>query len=775
MEEINKNPNLLPNVSLGFQIFDSCRVLQKELEGTLWMTTGLTKPIPNFQCQKRKEPVAIIGYSTSTFSILMAHILRVMKIPQISHISTSFLLSDRTQFPFFLRTAPSDAFQSKGLAHLMLHFGWTYVGMIADSNDYGFQGIQGVRQEIIKFGACVAFLEYIQYSRPDKNIPRIIQTIKNSKANAIVMFASDVDLVTLLEELKYQNVTKKTWVASEGWATSTLLSSEEYSTQLAGTMGFAYYSEHIEGFNEFIENIRFSKQSQEFWDLMFFEENAGCNVLDYRNITFIRERPTKNCTDNGIIEKFRISLGDLTSIRILYNLYSAVYVIAKALHDLSVCKNGNGPFPNGSCSDIWNSKPWQVFQYMKNVRVKLSSGRDLFFDEHGDPPPVYDIVNWQKDQNGKIRQVKVGTYNSTASYSEVLMINMSSIQWASGNQQVPISNCSVSCLLGHRKAPIQGEPNCCFECVPCSQGEISNETDSSLCFSCAWNNWPSERKDRCLPKPIEYLSYEEVLGVTLASSSISSSFIPIIILGLLIHYKFTPIVRANNYPISCLLLACLSLCFLCSLAFIGYPQREKCLLRQVIFGMVFTLCVSCVLAKTIMVMIAFRATKPNSDLRRWASPQVSYLIIGLSTSVQFVICFIWLHFSPPFPEYNSKVKIGVLVLECNEGLPAAFWLTLGYLSLLALISCFVAFMARQLPDSFNEAKFITFSMLAFLSVWMSFIPAHLSTRGKYTVAMEIFAILCSTWAMLGCMFIPKCYIILFRPSVNSRKHLLGKK
>ncbi|KAM5171754.1 vomeronasal type-2 receptor 26-like [Mantella aurantiaca] len=299
--------------------------------------------------------------------------------------------------------------------------------------------------------------------------------------------------------------------------------------------------------------------------------------------------------------------------------------------------------------------------------------------------------------------------------------------------------------------------------------------DSTVCFSCPWNEWPSEGKDKCLPKPVEYLSYEETLGVTLATTCISSSFVPIAILGFLIHYKTTPIVRANNYPISCLLLVCLSLCFLCSLAFLGYPQREKCLLRQVIFGMVFALCVSCILAKTVMVMIAFRATKPNSDLRRWASPNVSYLLIGLSTCVQFAICFIWLRMSPPFPEYNSNAKTGVLVLQCNEGSPTAFWLTLGYLSLLALISCFVAFMARQLPDTFNEAKFITFSMLAFLIVWFSFIPAHLSTSGKYTVAMEIFAILSSTWAMLGCMFVPKCYIILFHPSVNSRKHLLKKK
>ncbi|XP_075715688.1 extracellular calcium-sensing receptor-like [Rhinoderma darwinii] len=797
MTEINNNPNILPNITLGFQIYDSCRVLQKELEGTFWMITGQKRAIPNYQCQKRNRLAAFIGYTTSTFSILMAHILRVIRYPQISHVSTSSILSDRTQFPFFLRTAPSDAFQSKGLAQLLLHFGWTWVGMIADSNDYGYQGIQGVRQEFLKSGACVEFLEYIQYNRPDRNIPRIIQTIEKSRAKIVIVFASDFDIITLFDQLVQHNISQKLWVASEGWATSNLLSFDRYSKLLAGTMGFAYASEHIPGFQDFIENFN-SSNLKEPWDGMFWEANVGCSFLDFKDTTFNRERPKRNCTLDERLENYHINLNNITSLRNLYNLYNAIYVIAKALHDLCLCRAGGGPILNGSCPGSLNIKPWQVLHYMKKVRVKLSSGRDLFFDENGDPPPIYDIVNWQIDRDNSIKQVKLGSFNSTATHRGALTINTSSVQWPIGNekiqpnaaklngrrftaqmdndpkQTVPISSCTESCPPGSRKASIPEEPSCCYKCVPCSQGEISNETDTTDCSRCPWNEWPSEEKDKCLQKTIEYLSYEETLGITLASTSVTSSFVPIAILGLLIFYKTTPIVCANNYTISCLLLICLSLCFLCSLGFIGYPESLKCLLRQVAFGMVFALCVSCILAKTILVMIAFRATKPNSDLRRWSSPQVSYLVICMGTVIQFFICTIWLLISPPFPEYNVKAKTGALIIECNEGSPTAFWITLGYLSFLALISCLVAFLARQLPDSFNEAKFITFSMLAFLTVWTSFIPASISTSGKYTVAMEIFAIMSSTWAILCCLFFPKCYVMLFHPHINSRKHLLGK-
>ncbi|XP_069816485.1 vomeronasal type-2 receptor 26-like [Dendropsophus ebraccatus] len=287
--------------------------------------------------------------------------------------------------------------------------------------------------------------------------------------------------------------------------------------------------------------------------------------------------------------------------------------------------------------------------------------------------------------------------------------------------------------------------------------------------------WPNPTQDHCVPKKQEFLSHEDPLGITLMVTGISSSLVPVVILALHISYRTTPIVRANNYSLSCLLLVSLSLCFLCSLVFIGYPQYKICVIRQVTFGIVFALCVSCILAKTIMVVIAFRATRPGSPLRHWTRPRVSYLIVISCILIQTFLCSMWLTFSPPFLEVKSESNSGVLIIQCNEGSPLAFWSMLGYLGLLAFISFIVAFLARRLPDSFNEAKFITFSMLAFLSVWVSYIPASLSSQGKYMVTMEIFAIDSSTWGLIIFMFLPKCFIIVFRPDMNSRENLMAKQ
>ncbi|KAM4038599.1 LOW QUALITY PROTEIN: vomeronasal type-2 receptor 26-like [Anomaloglossus baeobatrachus] len=317
-------------------------------------------------------------------------------------------------------------------------------------------------------------------------------------------------------------------------------------------------------------------------------------------------------------------------------------------------------------------------------------------------------------------------------------------------------------------------PVCCFLCVSCPTGEISNQTDSLDCSRCLWNEWPNTANDKCLPKPRDFLSIQEPLGATLAAIAVFSSFIPFSVFGLFIQYKKTPVVRANNYFISCLLLVTLSLCFMSSLTFIGYPQPERCLLRQPAFGIIFALCISCILAKTTIVIFAFMATKPDSNLKKWTSPWLSYTIIVLSTTGQLFLCISWVFFAPSFMEDNIQSQPGVIIVECNEGSKFAFWGMLGYLFFLASISFIVAFLARRLPNSFNEAKLITFSMLAFLSVWVSFIPAHLSASGKYAVAMEIFAIQSSTWTLVVCMFLPKCFIILFRPHLNSRQNIIGK-
>uniref|UniRef100_A0A3P9K9N8 Olfactory receptor C family, v3 n=1 Tax=Oryzias latipes TaxID=8090 RepID=A0A3P9K9N8_ORYLA len=428
---------------------------------------------------------------------------------------------------------------------------------------------------------------------------------------------------------------------------------------------------------------------------------------------------------------------ELWEALVAYNVYKAVYAVAHSLHNLLLCKPGVGPFENNS------------------LKFKIA-GEEVNFDLKGDSVPYYDIINWQKGTSGNIEFVNVGLFDGTK---------------AAGEELVPVSVCSASCPPGSRKAVRRGEPICCFDCIPCDSGKISNETNSVECIFCPEDFWSNEDRTICIPKKVEFLAYDS-LGIVLTVISVVGACLTIGVFLVFFHHRNTAVVRVNNSELSFFILFALTFCFLCSLVFIGEPTRWSCMLRHTAFSITFSLCISCILAKTLVVLAAFTATRPGDNIMKWLGPKHQRVIIFSCTMVQVIICAAWLIDASPYPSRNTKYERSKIILECSVGSSLAFWCVLGYIGLQACLCFVLAFLARKLPGNFNEAKFITFSILIFCAVWLAFIPAYISSPGIYADAVESFAILASSFGLLFCLFAPKCYIILLKPEKNTKQHLM---
>lgn len=282
--------------------------------------------------------------------------------------------------------------------------------------------------------------------------------------------------------------------------------------------------------------------------------------------------------------------------------------------------------------------------------------------------------------------------------------------------------------------------------------------------------WAPVRSTACFEKEVEYLSWNDSLAILLLALSLLGIMFVLAIGIIFTRNLNTPVVKSSGGLLVCyVILLCHFLNFASTGFFIGEPQDFTCKTRQTFFGVSFTLCISCILVKSLKILLAFSFDPKLQNFLKCLYKPIP--IIFTCTGIQVAICTIWLIFAAPAVEENVSLP-RVIILECEEGSILAFGIMLGYIAILAFI-CFVfAFKGRKLPENYNEAKFITFGMLIYFIAWITFVPVYATTFGKYLPAVEIIVILISNYGILCCTFFPKCYVILYKQETNTKSAFL---
>ncbi|XP_053216423.1 vomeronasal type-2 receptor 26-like [Podarcis raffonei] len=772
---INENPNILPNVTLGFHIYDSYYDARITYRNALNLLFKMHRFAPNYKCDWQKNLIAIIGGLSSDTSFHMADTLSLYKIPQLAYGSFPPEESDIDHLLSFYHMVPNEAHQYMAIISLLQHFGWTWVGLFVTDDEGGEKFLQALEHLFYQHGICSAFTQRMEKAAHSDMFIELYDILEsyyvgltNDKANAFIVYGDSQTLtwlrcVIFLRDPANKESTsfRKVWIMTTQIDFVLLSYQKVWGLGLfEGAISFTIHSKELLKFNDFLQIIKPYWNPADGFLKDFWEQAFECTFPD------LLMQDTETCTGKEKLECLPGFLFEMGMTGHSYSIYNAVFVVAHSLHSIysyrSKYRAGDERF------ELQDLQPWQLHYFLQGILFNNSEGERVSFNDKREMRGEFDITNMITFPNKSFLQMKVGRVDPDALEGEAFVIHEDLLV-------IPLSLCNDHCHPGNQKKKKEGEKFCCYGCAPCPEGEISNQDDMNDCFRCPKAQYPTKNKTACIEKTMTFLSYEEPLGITLASVALSFFLLTALVLGIFIKYRDTPIVKANNRDLTYSLLVSLLLCFLSSLLFLGEPSTVSCLLRQPTFGIIFSVAVSCVLAKTITVVLAFLATKPGSSMRKWIRKRLTNSIVLSCSLIQTIICTVWLMTCPPFPDLDMHSLTEEIIVQCNEGSVTMFYCVLGYMGLLAIASFIAAFAARKLPDSFNEAKYITFSMLLFCSVWLSFFPAYLSTSGKYMVAVEIFSILASSAGLLGCIFAPKCYIIILRPELNNREQLIRKK
>nr|XP_020665200.1 vomeronasal type-2 receptor 26-like [Pogona vitticeps] len=678
---------------------------------------------------------------------------------------------------------PSETHQYTGMVKLLHHFQWKWVGIMAMGDDKGEKFVQTLEDLFSQNDICIAFTRRMPIQSNILDVvnfydffTNITTTLIESTTNVCLVSADahmmlDLQVALNLHASSSMVPLNKVWVMTAHWDFSMEPFVQYLDTQVFhGALSFAIHSTEVRQFQNFL-HIQNPHSESDGFIRIFWEQAFSCLFPNTEQGT----ENTKICTGEEKLESLPGPIFERSMTSQSYSIYNAIYVVAHAFHAMYSSRTKPVAIVGGNHLETSKPQYFQLHRFLSGVSFNNSAGDEISFDQKGELRAGFDIVNWVTFPNNSFLKVKVGRMDPQASLDRQFFVDENIITWQTQfNEAVPLSLCNEPCIPGYSRQKKEGKPFCCYACARCPEGKISNEQDMNDCTKCPEYQYPNKERNECLPKDLNFLSYKEPLGISLMILALSLSVVTTFVFGIFIKHRNTPIVKANNRDLSYSLLTSLLLCFLCSLLFIGQPHLITCLLRQTGFGIIFSVAVSSVLAKTLTVVLAFMVTKPDSKIRKWVGKRFASTVVLCCSFIQAAICTVWLCVSPPFPEWNMNLLPEEIVVECNEGSANMFYFLLVYLGFLALVSFLVAFLARKLPDTFNEAKFITFSMLVFCSVWVSFVPTYLSTKGKYMAAVEIFSILASSTGILGCIFFPKCYIIILRPKLNSKEQLKRK-
>ena len=773
IDSINNDPDLLPNITLGYDIRDYCAVPNVAVDEVIdWaLTSSVARDYQECdQCVdvNMQSPVLIgvIGATDSRVSAPVASFLRPFEIPQISYGATSPELENRFRYTYFLRTVPPDTVQSQAIVSVMLNKGWNVVSAVHSSELYGQSGMEEFRPLASAKGICLDLDEAIGENFTDSDYTELAQRLYNSSTRVVLLFSLPTYVRPLLRKFsEIQPRKQMVWIATDTWSRLSSIQ-DEFGDLLLGMIGVA----------------PFIPTPKEFTEEYYKEVTPATNIRDPYFTEYCKSflsNQGQTCTkDTSIADLDGYSPGTYSPFVI-----PAVYSFAHGLQD----------FLNDHCDSPieWNRTTQSckgqnlalntsvLFDYISALNSTLpSTNTTVGFDSLGNPLVAqYVVVNFQRVSNEENALIEIGMWDSV----NMLVLNSSQeIQFGLANDGSVLSNFESQCQICN-PGEIQvfsPQSSCCHFCQPCTLDTYAPSNSSNECLQCSvnmWGNNPMNGSNSCVELNEVYFSVSTAGGIIIIMLSIFGLICTTtvsIIIGL--FFWTNPVIKSFGREQLILVMIGLILSFVFPFFFAIRPSLALCIIRWFGFWFSITLIFAALLVKLIRVTRIFLGgikVGQQDCIKPWHQVVFTFVIVA----GQMVLVVISVIAAPPFASFDLNTDrnddFPVLIITCTPSHIATLLILVLYDSVLVILTNGLAVFTIRFPKNFNEARNIAFATFISGVVWTGFVIVYFGASNEFQAGCVPLAMMGMAFGILASLILPRLYTaFLNRDRTQSTTH-----
>uniref|UniRef100_A0A914ZSR6 G-protein coupled receptors family 3 profile domain-containing protein n=1 Tax=Parascaris univalens TaxID=6257 RepID=A0A914ZSR6_PARUN len=698
LEAVNADSTVLPGIVLGAQILDTCSVDSHALEQTLVFIKTMMSSGDGIICMDGSRPTysqqpvaAVIGAASSQVSVMVASMLQLFKVPQVSYSSTGAELSEKPRFEYFSRVVPPDNLQATAMAHLVSALGWTYVHAVAVTGSYGERGMDSFRAAAAESGVCIdGDVHKISRRWGDKHYRELILRMRSTrKARGVVMFVDEDHLRRILAKLDQMIQEDPTldnyfwFIASDSWGIKQSVVSG-YEMVASGAITIAPDLRTVPGFNMYFKGLGPSNTFlREYWNSLNCtnkHENFGECFLDL-GITFQQEAYVPSVVDAVNVVAMALHRYVKFINRIACYMSGTLYVVIA----------GSPPLIDANGDGIGKYSIYQLNDQGRYTKVgKWIAGKEFYLD--------VERVSCIQCPLGEVPNANLGACKpippTTLEYNSPWVV----LPAAFSTLGIAATVFVVSVFIRYSATPVvmaSGRELCYFML-----------TGISLCYMVTF-----------------VLVSKPTVGICAASRvliglSMSAIYAAILTKTNRLARVFSPQSAARPgciVPRAQLVGSVLWLILDPPGTAVQFPTRTDAvltckataahLLISLMYNMVLIIACTLYAFKTRKIPENFNETR----------------LIGFtmySTSILWLSFVLWLILDPPGTAVQFPTRTDA-VLTC-KATAAHLLISLMYNMVLIIACTLYAFKTRKIPENFNETRLIGFTMYSTSILWLSF-------------------------------------------------------